>query len=179
MERTSNQPQTQTTGRPGMRAHGYVVSWITWISWLCIAAVLIFLFIFDNPQSRNTIGLIVSVLNPSPSMPIVFIAKTDIAMFTVITEDKIEIQQVDQPNGNDQAERQMQSLLDRITLRRYEKGEVINPLDLGPRVLPTVTYQVREIVATSSIVWIHVGDTVQFNLVITYCSSSKNSNSYW
>ena len=145
-----------------------------WILWICIALVLMSYFIFHD--LRNPLDSITAIFSPSSPPPIAFVASDDMPIFAVLTKDNFVIKQGNQNQNaynSDQLEQQRQMFYSRITLRPYSKGEEIHLSDLGPKVSPGITYQVREIDAMSTFSWLQAGDKINFLLVDTICSSQN------
>jgi hypothetical protein len=144
------------------------------ILWICIALVFLgYLTFHDLP---NPFDFIRARLLPSSPPPIVFVARDNLPMFTVLTKANFDIEQNSQHQNaynSSQVEQRRQLFYNRITLRPYAKGEAITLSDLGPKVSSDITFQVREIDAMSTFSWMHIGDTLNFLLIDTACSSQN------
>ena len=151
-----NHPQTKSDNVWYKRITGYL---LVWIAWGCIFCLLL-------------VGVVI-VYRPLAAA-VIFAAKTDIPIYTVLTKGSIESQETRQEGANTVIQvlpdngtvvKQQQLLIGHITLHNYAKGDVIRLSDLGPKLSLQHHYQVRTILTAVSATLLHPGDTVNLNLL--------------
>lgn len=158
----------------GMLHEKSTIRWDWWLRLWLVLFIVLLVFLLHNLQTGGLPAIVTILLPPSP--PVTIVARNDLPAFTVLTREKIAIQQGNQeqnpsPQDTLALKEQEEAIYQRITLRSYNKGEKIQLSDLGPRLPATHHYQVREIRASTSLTWIRVGDTLAFTLVNTACPS--------
>jgi len=139
-------------------------------TWLAISVILIipaYLSIQFKQNWPTPINAIRSLIRGEPQSSITFFAKRSIHIFTVLTQDEIEVRPASYSNLSTE-----QKLLGRITLREYKTGDELSPNKLGPQLTAGVNYQVQEITVPDSLSWLIPGDTASFVLIDTSCPSS-------